>query len=146
MDVLVDTNVIVRSLHRTDPQHRTARQAIARLGSEAHRLCVTSQNLIELWAVCTRPQANNGLGLTPQQTDRILARVESVVFRVPDSSDVYAEWRRLAVTHGVSGKKAHDTRLVAAMNVHRIAHILTFNADDFGRYPDIHVINPTSAA
>jgi predicted nucleic acid-binding protein len=53
---------------------------------------------------------------------------------VPDSDDIYLEWRRLVVTHGVSGKKAHDARLVAAMTVNGITHILTFNADDFAKY------------
>lgn len=146
MDVLVDTNVILRALHRNHPQHRAARDAITRLSKEENRICVASQNLVEVWAVCTRPLENNGLGLTPDQADRVLARVESAVFRLRDSDEVYTEWRRLVVTHGVSGKKTHDTRLVAAMIVHRIAQILTFNGDDFSRYPGIQVIHPTGAS
>jgi predicted nucleic acid-binding protein len=71
-------------------------------------------------------------------------RVESSVFRLPDSDNVYAQWRRLVVTHGVSGKKTHDARLVAAMTVHGIAHILTFNGADFARFPGITVIEPGS--
>jgi predicted nucleic acid-binding protein len=47
------------------------------------------------------------------------------------------------VTHGVSGKKAHDARLVAAMTVNGITHILTFNADDFTRYTGITVLHPS---
>jgi len=46
------------------------------------------------------------------------------------------------VTHGVSGKKSHDARLVAAMTVNHITHILTFNAGDFARYAGIHVLHP----
>jgi hypothetical protein len=34
---------------------------------------------------------------------------------------------------------AHDTRLVAAMLVYGIKHILTFNVSDFARYPNIIV-------
>ena len=104
---------------------------------------MASQNLIELWAVSTRPVENNGLGLTPTQADRVVARVEGSVFRLPDSDDVYPEWRRLVVTHGVSGKNAHDARLVAAMTVNRITHILTFNVDDFARYTGIDVLHPS---
>ena len=36
--------------------------------------------------------------------------------------------------HGVVGSKVHDARLVAAMNVHGVRRILTFNTDDFTRY------------
>jgi predicted nucleic acid-binding protein len=144
VDVLVDTNVILRLLNRNDPQHRPAREAIARLTKAGDRICVASQNLVELWAVCTRPIGNNGLGLTPAQADRVISRVESLVFRLPDSDEIYSEWRRLVVAQDVSGKKTHDTRLVAAMIVHRITQVLTFNVDDFGRYPDIQVIHPAS--
>lgn len=142
MDVLADTNVILRRLQRANPEHRQARDAITRFSKEGNRVCVTSQNLIELWVVSTRPVENNGLGLTPAQAERVVARLEGSVFRLPDTDDVYPEWRRLVVTHGVSGKKAHDARLVAAMTVNRITHILTFNAGDFARYTGINVIDP----
>jgi predicted nucleic acid-binding protein len=144
VDVLADTNVILRRLHRAHPQHRLAREAISRFSQPGNRVCVTSQNLIELWAVCTRPVANNGFGLSPDQTDRILARVEASVLRLPDSDQVYTEWRRLVTTHAVSGKKAHDARLVAAMTVHSVTRVLTFNADDFSRYPGITVLDPAN--
>lgn len=134
--------IILRRLHRAHPQHRQARDAITRFSKEGNRVCVTSQNLIELWTVSTRPVENNGLGLTPAQAERVVARVENSVFRLPDSDDVYPEWRRLVVTHGVSGKKAHDARLVAAMTVSGITHILTFNTDDFARYASIKVLHP----
>jgi len=46
------------------------------------------------------------------------------------------------VRYGVSGKKTHDARLVAAMTIQGIAHILTFNSADFARYPGITAIEP----
>lgn len=46
------------------------------------------------------------------------------------------------MTHySVSGKNAHDARLVAAMRVHGIDSILTFNAQDFVRYTEIRVLD-----
>jgi hypothetical protein len=41
----------------------------------------------------------------------------------------------------VSGKNAHDARLVAAMLVHGIESILTFNTQDFFRYGEIRVLD-----
>jgi predicted nucleic acid-binding protein len=142
VDVLIDTNVILRRLSRAHPQHRQARDAITKLSEQGDRICVTSQILIELWAASTRPVENNGLGLAPNQAERIVARVEGSVFRLHDSDDTYQEWRRLVVTHGVCGKQVHDARLVAAMIVHKIGQILTFNAKDFARYAGIEVLNP----
>ncbi|MBI1791452.1 MAG: PIN domain-containing protein [Acidobacteria bacterium] len=142
MDVLADTNIILRRLHRAHPQHRQARDALTTLSGAGNRVVVTSQNLVEVWAVCTRPPASNGFGLTPVQAGRVVARVESSVYRLPDTDEVYPEWRRLVVALGVSGKKTHDARIVAAMAVHGVTHILTFNADDFARYPGINVLHP----
>ena len=46
----------------------------------------------------------------------------------------------------VSGVQVHDARLVAAMIVHDVTHILTFNTQDFTRYaPDgIIAIDPAT--
>jgi predicted nucleic acid-binding protein len=54
------------------------------------------------------------------------------------------EWRRLVGAYAVSGKNAHDARLVAAMKVHGITHILSFNSGDFARYPEVTVIEPST--
>jgi predicted nucleic acid-binding protein len=105
-------------------------------------LCVTSQNLIECWAVCTRPVENNGLGLAPALAVRVLSRIESAAVRLVEDDVAYAEWRKLVTSHAVSGKKTHDARLVASMKVHGVTHVLTFNGDDFRRFEGIQVIHP----
>ena len=46
------------------------------------------------------------------------------------------------VSHNVSGVQVHDARLAAAMRVHGIQRVLTFNARDFARYPDIQAVHP----
>jgi len=44
----------------------------------------------------------------------------------------------------VSGIQVHDARIVAAMLVHQVQAILTFDLDDFKRYPGIVVIHPNA--
>jgi hypothetical protein len=63
-------------------------------------------------------------------------KIERILTLLRDSAAIYPEWKRLVVIirHSVLGAKVHDARLVAAMDVHRIARILTFNAGDFARY------------
>jgi hypothetical protein len=61
-------------------------------------------------------------------------KIERILTLLRDSAAIYPEWKRLVVRHSVLGAKVHDARLVAAMNVHRIARILTFNAGDFACY------------
>ncbi len=38
----------------------------------------------------------------------------------------------------------HDARLVAAMLVHGLSHILTFNTTEFARYSEITAVHPTA--
>ena len=51
-------------------------------------------------------------------------------------------WERLVISTPVVGKNGHDARLVAAMTVHRLTHLLTFNAQDFRQYPAITAVTP----
>lgn len=115
---------------------------MTRIVARGDVLCVTSQNLIECWAVCTRPVENNGLGLPPALAFRVLSRIETAAVRLAEDDSAYTEWRNLVTTHAVSGKKSHDARLVAAMKVHGVTHVLTFNGDDFRRFDGIQVIHP----
>jgi len=53
--------------------------------------------------------------------------------------------RRLLVDHAISGVQVHDARLVAAMQVHGVFRILTFNTKDFKRFSGIQAIHPLQA-
>jgi predicted nucleic acid-binding protein len=44
----------------------------------------------------------------------------------------------------VSGKPARDARLVAAMQVHGVTAILSFDRTGLSRYPGIEVVHPAN--
>ena len=143
MDYLADTNILLRSAEPAHPMHPTAVRAVSTLLSRGERVCVLPQNLIEFWSVATRPANLNGLGFSPAQTETEVSRIEALLTMLPDSPAIYPEWRRLVVAHSVSGKQVHDARIVAAMNVHRITHLVSFNLDDFKRYPGLTLLDPS---
>jgi predicted nucleic acid-binding protein len=105
-------------------------------------VCITTQNLIEFWNVATRPLKRNGLGMTVAQTDDELGKLENLFTVLLDSPELYFVWRTLVTKYGVMEVQVHDTRLVAAMLVHGITHILTFNTSDFKRFSEITVVHP----
>lgn len=131
---LVDTNVLLRFVNRSNPLHPSIRIAVRTLRQDGHQLRVTSQNCIEFWNFVTRPLERNRFGLAPPETERLLQLIERLFPVFPDSSKIYKEWRRLVVVFGVSGVQVHDARLVAAMKASSILHILTLNVEDFKRY------------
>jgi predicted nucleic acid-binding protein len=59
-----------------------------------------------------------------------------------DERGVFSIWRELVRNHAAKGKSAHDARLVAAMQRHGLAHLLTFNIADFQRYAGIELLDP----
>ena len=61
---------------------------------------------------------------------------------LPETPSIYPIWEGLVTKHQVSGKPAHDARLVAAMQVHGLTAILTFDTSGFSRYPGIKVVSP----
>ncbi|HKQ07453.1 MAG TPA: type II toxin-antitoxin system VapC family toxin [Blastocatellia bacterium] len=146
MNYVVDTNVLLRSVQSKHSMQRDAYMAIATLRSQGERLCLTSQNVIEAWAVATRPLAYNGLGMTIEQAARQFGRIKRFFAILPDNPAILAEWERLVVHYRVQGKQAHDARIVAAMKVHGVTQLLTFNTDDFKRYADVTAVHPTSVA
>lgn len=64
MTYLVDSNILIRLVHRSDPMHSDAQNAYRLLRKQGEMLYIVPQNLIEFWAVATRPPKANGLGLT----------------------------------------------------------------------------------
>lgn len=145
MDILIDTGVLLRLVILTDQAHPEARASIRTLKSRGDKLIAMTQNAAEFWNVCTRPStAKGGYGLSIQETIKKLKLLERLVEFRPDNLGAFIAWKHLLTTYSVSGVQVHDARLVAAMNSYGISHILTFNGNDFKRYPMITVIEPAS--
>jgi predicted nucleic acid-binding protein len=139
---LIDSNVLLRWVKPDDRDDPLIVSAIDAILADGGVLCYTSQNVAEFWNTCTRPLDQNGFALSPRETDRRARAFEDKLQFLPDSLAVHQEWRTLLVSHNVSGVRVHDARLAAAMRVHGIQRILTFNDRDFARYPGIQAVHP----
>lgn len=142
MSVLVDTNILLRSVEPSHHHHAVAVAAVSQLLAANTPVYFTLQNVAEFWNVATRPTANNGLGLSIASTLEEVEKIEDLLTLLPDTPAVYAEWKRIVVEHGVSGVKVHDARLIATMATHGVRSLLTFDVDDFTGYTGVEVIHP----
>ncbi len=143
MALLVDTNILLRSVQTHHPHYALVERAFLSLRGQKEALYVAVQNFVEFWAVATRPEkSENGLGMTPEMAAKELAVLKDLFQLLPEPDSVYTEWERLVTTYKVSGKNTHDARLVATMRLHGIEKILTFNVPDFERFPGIIVVDP----
>lgn len=142
MKWLADTNILLHSVQTSHPMYADVSRAVVILLAREDELHIIAQNLIEFWSVATRPIANNGLGLTTARATQELAKLKALFAVLPDTADIFPEWEQLVVNHQVLGKQVYDARLVAAMRVHNLTHLLTFNIGDFKRFPFITAVSP----
>ncbi len=140
--VLGDSNILLRYSDPKHPQYQEAKEAIKEVGRRGDILCVVPQNLVEFRAVATRPLSVNGLGMRQDEVKFAIKQLRQLFILFEETPAIFPEWERLVETYGSEGKQNHDARIVAAMNVHGITTLLTFNADDFVRYPGLTVYKP----
>jgi predicted nucleic acid-binding protein len=140
--LLIDTNVLLRTLQVRHPQYEIVAHAFETLPARGYNLHIVPQNLTELWVVATRPVSQNGLGLATAEASTELMRLKSMFPLLPETPALYPVWESLVVQYRVSGKPAHDARLVAAMLVNGLTGILTFDKTGFSRYAGIDAVDP----
>lgn len=146
--ILLDTNLLTRMTRSLDPHAGVARRAIATLPGRRERLIVVPQNFYEFWAVATRapgapPAGANGLGMTPAQAGQWVRFFQRRFALLPDRDDLSRIWLSLVEAHAVKGFRAHDVRLVAAMQSYGITRLLTFNTQHFRDMP-VAILDPAS--
>ena len=144
--MLIDTSTLLRTLQRRHPQYDVAVRALEVLPGRGRTLHIAPQNLVELWVVATRPVDQNGLGLSVAAAAAEVARIKDMFPLLADTPAIYTAWENLVIEYQVSGKPAHDARLVAAMQVHGLTAILTFDKTGFSRYAGIEVLHPADVA
>ena len=144
MKYLVDTNILLRLVQKNSPMHLDTQRAILTLKKQGNFLCIIPQNIIEFWAVATRPLDKNGLGLSITQAEEESEKLKKIFILELDTPQIFTEWESLVIKYQVMGKQVHDARLAAAMIAHNITHLLTFNVEDFKRFSDIVVVDPRS--
>ncbi len=140
--ILVDTNLLVRLSMASDPQHASAHAALKHLPKAGRIPCITPQVLYEHWVVATRPKAANGLGLEAYEATELGDEILYKFLLLEDRPGVFLRWRRLVERHRITGKWAHDVRLIASMEEHGVSNLITFNIHDFTGIPGIAVVHP----
>jgi predicted nucleic acid-binding protein len=141
-EYLIDTNILLRLLRRSDPQYDLIQAALNELNRRDAGLYFSLQNITEFWNVSTRPVERNGYGLSIKETNQQVQAIEWTMTLLPDNEQVYSRWRRLVFDHNVRGVQVHDAHLAATMEAYGIPYLLTLNQPDFLRYAGIEVVHP----
>ena len=92
--MLADTNIALLVLQPDHPMTVITAEAMKTAVTQGHHLTIMPQNLVETWAVATRPLDKNGLGFTPQEADTAMEHLLSLFQLLPDTGDVFPAWRK----------------------------------------------------
>jgi len=114
---LADTNILLRLVQIQSSHHAEAKNAVDKLLKNGDTLFITLQNVSEFWNVCTRPNDKNGLGFSIAQTESELSIIEQVFDLLPDTEEVYKNWREVVVKHSVCGVQVHDAKIGFVFNL-----------------------------
>jgi predicted nucleic acid-binding protein len=98
--ILVDTNILLRSLHLQHPHHDLANNALKLLRLRNETLCAAPQNLVEFWAVATRPLNENGLGMTVARVAGEIAVLRQLFRVLPYTAEVLERWQNIVTMIG----------------------------------------------
>jgi len=145
---LLDTNILLRLNERNSPFHATSLQVVTFLTQQGAELFITGQNLVEFWAVATRPADKNGLGLTTVEARAEVAKHKASFSLLLDNPHILDQWEILVERYNVQGQITHDARLAAVAIVYGVPNFVTFNSKDFKRFtPEgLLIIDPESLA
>jgi len=142
-DVLLDTNILLRTSFDEQLSLTTASLACAELLRRGYSLATSISNIAEFANSATREVGTgNGLGLSVTQAQHRISIFERHLAIFSESIDSYAGWKNLVSKYQVRGKQVHDTRIVSIMLREGVRSILTFNAADFRRFPEIVTLHP----
>jgi len=140
---LLDTNIILRARDTSASNYQLAVDAVSQLLAQNIECVITAQVLIEFWVVATRPIEVNGLGWNIQKTKNEIDGVLDQFPLLEETPQILTNWLQLVSRNGVMGKRTHDARILAVMQVHGVTHLLTFNPDDFTNISsDITIVHP----
>ena len=92
MAYLLDSNILLRIVRSSDPDHALIRNALQKLRARGEPCTYLSQNLIEFWNVCTRPPtARGGFGFSLVEAERAAKLIERLFTLLPDTPAIHTE-------------------------------------------------------
>jgi predicted nucleic acid-binding protein len=143
MSWLLDTNVLLRLADAQSPEHAVAEAAIERLLAGEETVFISTQVLVEFWAVATRPESANGLGWPTATTAEAIRALRDQFPLLNETPDVLDRWFELVGRFQVAGKHTHDAKLAALLLVHGVRQLLTFNTTDFPPGWGVEAMHPS---
>lgn len=124
--------IVGRSQELAGHRLKVATRAFSRDSAGAHGVLCSSHAL----------PGRQGPCLSPDDAMARISKFKTDFAMFPEAPDIFPQWERLVSTYKPRSRVVFDLRLVAAMVVHGIPEILSFNDLDFTAFTEISAVNP----
>jgi len=140
--IAVDTNILVYA-HREDAEwHSTAYEKLKNLAEGNAAWAIPWPCIHEFLAIVTHPRIYKPPSSLAAAIDQVEAWLESqTVVLLAESNVHWQQLKELLLSGKAAGAKVHDARIAALCLQHGVSEL--WSADrDFGRFPNVPVVNP----
>jgi toxin-antitoxin system PIN domain toxin len=140
--IAVDTNILVYAHREESPFFDMAATKLAEVAETKAPWAIPWPCLHEFLAVVTRPRLYDPPTPLPLAIDQVQAWFESPSLTLLTETDRHwSVLRELLALGRVAGVRVHDARIAALCLEHGVTEL--WSADrDFGRFPELTVVNP----
>jgi toxin-antitoxin system PIN domain toxin len=140
--IAVDTNILVYAHREDSPFYPSAARCITELAEGNAPWAIPWPCLHEFIAIVTHPRIYRPPTPLAAACDQVEAWIESPSLTLLTEAEGYWTWlRSTAISGQTTGPRVHDARIVAICRQHDVREL--WSADrDFGRFPDMTVLNP----
>jgi predicted nucleic acid-binding protein len=92
MKFIADTNIWLRLADDHAVLHPVAKHAVIRLLAQHARFYLVPQNIVEFWAVATRPEDANGLGWSIERTVLEVSNIRAQFPLLSEKERIFDKW------------------------------------------------------
>ncbi len=132
MKVLLDSNVLLYAMDKSSKYHTAS---IDILENKTYELFVSTKNIAEVFAVCSKINIDKIL---------VLKFLENIVFKIatliyPDKES-FSNFIKIIKKYNIKGNQVYDMEIASIMLSNGINTIATFNHKDFNEISDIEIL------
>ena len=140
--IAVDTNILVYAHREDSDSHEGAYRQLARLAEGREAWAIPWPCIHEFFAIVTHPRIFVPPTTLAAAIDQVEAWLESPTLVLLTETELHwARLREMLVAGRIVGPRVHDARIAALCAQHGVGEL--WSADrDFGRFPNLAVVNP----
>jgi hypothetical protein len=140
--IAVDTNILVYAHRMGSPSYEVAKKTVADLSEGSAAWALPWPCVHEFLSVVTNARIFDIPSTVSEAIDQVDAWLDSPsVVLLAESGQHWPELRATIKASRVAGRLIHDARIAALCKQHGVREL--WSADrDFGRFPDLNVVNP----